>query len=162
MSEQNKKFTFWEFIILILAIVIVVAIIFFLLGKKYSNPNFQTNNSNSSEESFFQTNNETDSGPIGTWTTDQPLSYSPIVTMVFIDSKSGVKYEMEKTGVMAIGFDYKVVNHDTLSMTYKDNSQEDVPFKISSDGQSLTLTFDGKPAVFEMDFQNKSNLPNKY
>ncbi len=160
-STQTKKFTFVEILISIFAIIIVGAIVFFLLGKRSNQANF-----NGSDGSFvlFQTksSHSEENGPIGTWTTDQPLSYSPIVTMVFIDAASGVKYEMENKNVMAIGFTYKVTDRNTLQLTYKDGSRETVPFRISGDRRSLTLTFDGKPIVFAMDFQDKASLKNTY
>ncbi len=98
---------------------------------------------------------------LGEWTTDQPANYSPLVTIVFSDSKIGVEYILTPKGYMAEPFTY-TIKGNVIELNNKDTGTlTNVVFKMP-DSNSLILNLNGQPITFIRDKEDKAYLQNKY
>ncbi len=99
---------------------------------------------------------------LGEWTTDQPASYSPLVTIVFSDSKIGVEYILTSgRGYMAEPFAYMIKGNE-IELNNKDTGTlTNVAFKMP-DSNTLILNLNGQPITFIRDREDKTYLQNKY
>ena len=151
-KTSNSRFPRWGIILIIIGIILVAA--FFLMplilpppNNSYSNPFFQNNSPQENSIPF----------PVSsTWTTDQPASYSNLVTLVFTNSTNGVKYELvNNTGYMAEGFAYTILNGKIIQMINYDNSTQKIPFLFQNNNE-LIIDYNGQNITLQMDYENSA------
>ena len=99
---------------------------------------------------------------LGEWTINQPASYSPLVTIVFSDSKIGVEYVLTSDkGYIAEPFTYMIKDNEIELNNQDTGTLTNVVFKMP-DSNTLILTLNGQPITFVRDREDRTYLQNKY